>query len=153
MVFRYDFGEGRVFGVEILLVQPYLRRCAVVAAGLGIIREQAWQFLRGVSPLREGGIDLSRIEWRLPAHHAYDRDGVFVIRFHQVLARGHGILLRNHTRRAECDGCNCRNRKYRSKFQEFLPWFGFIRSPANTLSTGLFRYPRAGLTPCPVTKL
>jgi hypothetical protein len=43
--------------------------------------------------LREGGIDRSRIEWRLPAHHAYDREGVFVIRFHQVLARGHRILL------------------------------------------------------------
>src|ERR1017187_9848379 len=121
MVFRHGLGKGRGFGVEILLVQPNLRRCAVVASGLGIVREQIWQFLRGVSPLREGGIDLSRIEWRLPAHHANDREGVFVIRFHQVLARGHGILLRNHTRRTECDGCNCRNRKYRSKFQEFLP--------------------------------
>jgi hypothetical protein len=46
--------------------------------------------------LREGGIDLSRIEWRLPAHHANDREGVFVIRFHQVLARGHRILLSNN---------------------------------------------------------
>src|SRR5208282_1095347 len=90
---RHGLSERRGFGFEILLVQPNLRRRAVVAASLGIVREQAWQLLRGIGPLRKGSFDRGGIEWCLPAHHLHDRFCVIVILFHQVFAGFHGILL------------------------------------------------------------
>src|SRR5207342_1558636 len=83
-----DLAERRRLVIEVGFRRPDLRRGAGLLAALRVVRKQRRQLLRRVGPLREGGVDLGRIEWGLAAYHPHDDFGVVLVLFHQPLSRG-----------------------------------------------------------------